>query len=123
VNEASAISELVWIFLCRFMNQFVTLAGSVLAIAGLVHEAISARQADPYYLSGQSLVLIVAYSLLLFVVNLRKFKKIKLNIGRFDFDEHNLASSRTFFPAKDRAGEIFNVLKIKALDVLPPKQN
>jgi hypothetical protein len=96
---------------------------SVAAVAGLVYEALRAKEVDPYYLSWQSLALIVMFSCVLFVVNLKKFKVIKLNSDRFDFDEWNIAGSRSFSPAKDRSELLLKVLKINNLDVQPPRSN
>jgi len=105
------------------MNTFVRVSGSVAAIAGLVHEAIIAKRADPYYLSIQSLMMIAMYAILLFIVNLRSFKRIGLNIGTFDFTEINLSNGANFAPVRDRSADMFKVIKLKALDVLPPKAN
>jgi hypothetical protein len=105
------------------MNTFIRLSGSIAALAGIVHEGILAKAIDPYFLSHKSLVLIVMYSVLLFVVNLRSFKKIGLNIGPFHFTEINLSSGASFAPVKDRSGDMFKIIKLKSLEVTPPKLN
>ncbi len=105
------------------MTGAIRLSLSVAGIAGLVYEALKAKEVDPYYLSWESLALIVLFSCVLFLANLKKFKVIKLNSGRFDFDEWNVAGSRNFAPAKDRSELLLKVLKIKTLDAQPPRSN
>ena len=95
---------------------------SVVAVAGLVYEALKAKKVDPYYLSWDSFCLIIIFSFVLFVANLKQFKIVKLNSERFNFDEWNLAASRNFTSAKDRS-ELLKVLKLKNLDSQPPRSN
>ena len=96
------------------MASLPRVAVSVLAFAGLVWEAFNARNSDPYLLSWQSILLTFLYATLLFVVNLKSFKHIELNIGRFDFDQYSLSGS--MHPVKDRARAI---VKILGIDVIP----
>ena len=99
------------------MRKSVSALMSVLAVAGLVNEGLSARAADPFSPSLQSALLICMYCVLLFVCNLKPFHKISLNIGRFDFDSHCLGGN--MFLIKDRAMPIFKALGLKS--VSPPK--
>ena len=90
------------------MVHFLRVSGSMLSVAGLVWEGINARKQDPYLLSTQSIVFTFLYAILLFVVNLRSFKRIELNCGRFSFDSHIISGS--MYPMKDRTRGIVKIL-------------
>lgn len=105
------------------MRTAIRVAASVLAIAGLVFEAFKAKEADPYFLSYQSIAMLIVFSTILFLANLSKLKIIRMNSDRFCFDEWNIAGSRSFTPAKDRSELLHKVFKVKTLDVEPPRSN
>jgi|Laugresu1bdmlbdd_1035124.scaffolds.fasta_scaffold178982_1 hypothetical protein len=105
------------------MRTAIRVAASVLAVAGLVFEGIKAKEADPYFLSYQSMTMLIVFSTILFLANLSMFKVIRMNSDRFCFDEWNIAGSRSFAPAKDRSELLHKVFKIKTLDGEPPRSN
>ena len=99
------------------MRPPLIIVGSVIAVAGLVNEGINARRADPFSVSAQSIAITFLFALLLFVVNLKPFKTIKLNVGSFDFDSHFLGGN--MFLATDRSRDITKALGITHIP--PPK--
>lgn len=99
------------------MNSSLRVVFGVVAAAGLVNEGIKAREADPFTPSLQSVFLIFLYSIMLFVAGLKKFHKIPLNIGIFDFDSHCLGGS--MYLIRDRSTSIFKAIGLKSLS--PPK--
>lgn len=109
--------------LLEIMKNTMRIAASVAAVAGLVYEAFKAKQADPYFLSYESIAMLIVFSVVLFLANLKNFKIIRINSDKFSFDEWNIAGSRSFAPAKDRSELLHKVFKIKTLDVEPPRSN
>ena len=105
------------------MKGIISTTVCAVSIAGLVYEAIDARKADPFYLSWKSFIMIIVFSVSIFLANLSRFQVSKLNTDQFDFDEHSIGASRSFVLAKDRSELLLKVFKVKSLDVLPPRSN
>ena len=103
------------------MHAGLSLVGSVAVIAGLVNEGIQARELDPFYPSAKSILIIFLYSIVLFVLNLKQFRKIGLNVSKFDFDEVQSGNSKNFFAINDRSKAIIKALKIENLNVPVPR--
>ena len=103
------VSGLVGEFVSFSMNRSIRTLGSLIAIAGLIQQALNARDADPFSLSFGSTLITFCFAVMLFLVNLRTFKLIGLNIGKFDFDQHSLSTS--MYLIKDRSRDILRLLE------------
>lgn len=90
------------------MKRIITIIGSLIALAGLIQQGLSARDADPFSLSFGSTLITFCFAVMLFLVNLRAFKPIHSNFGKFDFDQHSLSTS--MYPMKDRSRDIMRLL-------------
>jgi hypothetical protein len=121
VNKLEIVSLLsrqgISLVLDRMMKKILPVAVSVLAIGGLVREALEARAADPFSLSAQSTILTFLFSIFLFAVNLKSFKRLEHNLGKFDFDHFALGGQ--MYVVRDRSRDILKALDIGFLD--PPK--
>ena len=90
------------------MNKITRIGASLIAISGLVQEGLNVKHSEEF--TWQSVLIVVLCAIALFTLNVKKF--LKMDLEKFDFDQHN----NSFFQARDRSRVFAASIKV----VSPP---